>query len=94
MKERISLMGNPNMDRDWASTKGANGEMEIVNFLTWAKTEGRFKKHFDAQGNPITDSILLAQQDRLENWRLLQELAGITNKDREAQKLAKAGTAA
>jgi pyruvate ferredoxin oxidoreductase beta subunit len=89
MKQRISLMGNPSVDRDWHTQKGASGQTETVNFLTWAQTEGRFKKHFDANGQPNTEGILLAQQDRLENWRLLQELAGVTNKDlaeAEAQK--------
>jgi pyruvate ferredoxin oxidoreductase beta subunit len=92
LKQRLSLAGNPNMDRDWAQKKGESGAMEAVNFLTWAKTEGRFRKHFDNDGNPITESILYAQQDRLDNWRLLQELAGIENKDIlaefEAKKLA------
>jgi hypothetical protein len=55
--------------------------MERVDFLTWARTEGRFAKHFDKQGMPTTKSILAAQDDRLANWRLLQELAGIENKD-------------
>jgi pyruvate ferredoxin oxidoreductase beta subunit len=81
MKTRLSLVGNPSVDRDWHSAKGPDGQMEVVNFLTWARTEGRFRKHFDKNGQPTTESIIAAQQDRLENWRLLQELAGIDNKD-------------
>jgi pyruvate ferredoxin oxidoreductase beta subunit len=81
LKTRLSLVGNPSLDRDWHSAKNAQGEMERVDFLTWARTEGRFAKHFDKQGMPTTKSILAAQDDRLANWRLLQELAGIENKD-------------
>jgi pyruvate ferredoxin oxidoreductase beta subunit len=94
VRERLSLMGNPSIDSDWHTKKGANGETETVNFMTWAKTEGRFKKHFDANGNPTTETILMAQKDRLDNWRLLQDLAGITNKDVVAERQAKAGSAA
>jgi hypothetical protein len=39
-------------------------------------TEGRFSKHFDKDGNP-SPLLLEAKQDRLDNWRVLQELAGI-----------------
>jgi len=49
---------------------------EAFDFVAFAKTEGRFGKQFDANGNP-SEALLLAQQDRLKNWRLLQELAGI-----------------
>ena len=44
--------------------------------ITFARTEGRFSKHFDKDGNP-SPLLLEAKQDRLENWRILQELAGI-----------------
>ena len=47
-----------------------------VDFVHFARSEGRFAKHFDKDGNP-SESMLAAQEDRLENWRLLQELAGI-----------------
>jgi hypothetical protein len=41
-----------------------------------ARSEGRFSKHFDRDGNP---SLVLhaANQDRLENWHLLEEPAGL-----------------
>jgi hypothetical protein len=42
----------------------------------FARSEGRFAKHFDKDGNP-SEVILKGNQDRLENWRTLQELAGI-----------------
>ena len=49
---------------------------EATDFISFAKTEGRFAKHFDEDGNP--NSIMLAsQEERLANWRLLQELAGV-----------------
>jgi len=38
--------------------------------------EGRFAKHLDRDGNP-SETLLTARQDRLENWHLLQELAGL-----------------
>jgi hypothetical protein len=47
-----------------------------VDFISFARSEGRFAKHFDRDGNP-SETLLYAQQDRLENWRLLQELAGV-----------------
>ena len=47
-----------------------------MDFTTFARSEGRFAKHFDKEGNPSA-ILLSAQQDRLENWRMLQELAGI-----------------
>jgi pyruvate/2-oxoacid:ferredoxin oxidoreductase beta subunit/NAD-dependent dihydropyrimidine dehydrogenase PreA subunit len=85
IKQRMSLVGNPSIDRDWHTISRPDGTQETINFLTWARTEGRFKKHFDADGNPTTPDIMNAMQDRLENWRLLQELAGIDNKDMAAE---------
>ena len=49
---------------------------EAVDFITFARSEGRFAKHFDKDGNPSA-TLLTSNQERLENWRLLQELAGI-----------------
>jgi hypothetical protein len=48
----------------------------VVDFIEFARSEGRFSKHFDKEGNP-SETLLAARQDRLENWRLLQELAGL-----------------
>lgn len=73
IKERMSLAGNPNMKEDWYVNPKTG---EAVDFVAFARTEGRFSKHFDKDGNPSA-TLLSAQQDRLENWRLLQELAGI-----------------
>ena len=49
---------------------------EEVNFIDFARSEGRFAKHFDKDGN-ASETLQMAKQDRLENWRLLQELAGL-----------------
>jgi pyruvate/2-oxoacid:ferredoxin oxidoreductase beta subunit/NAD-dependent dihydropyrimidine dehydrogenase PreA subunit len=73
IKKRLSLQGNPNVKGDWYVNPKTNEEL---TFLDFARSEGRFTKHFDAEGNP-TETMLAAKQDRLENWRLLQELAGI-----------------
>ena len=73
IKERMSLAGNPNMKEDWYVNPKTG---EAVDFITFARTEGRFAKHFDKQGNPSA-TLMAAREDRLENWNLLQELAGI-----------------
>ena len=46
-----------------------------VDFLAFARTEGRFAPHFAADGTP-TSEIVATRDDRLANWRTLQELAG------------------
>ena len=48
----------------------------MVDFVDFARSEGRFAKQFDKEGNP-SETLLYAKQDRLENWHLLQELAGL-----------------
>src|SRR6516165_7619467 len=73
VKKRLSLQGNPNVKADWFVNPKTNEE---VNFIDFARSEGRFAKHFDRDGNP-SETLLAAKQDRLENWHLLQELAGL-----------------
>jgi pyruvate/2-oxoacid:ferredoxin oxidoreductase beta subunit/NAD-dependent dihydropyrimidine dehydrogenase PreA subunit len=73
IKKRLSLQGNPNVHDDWYVNPKTNEELTFIDF---ARSEGRFAKHFDADGNP-SETLLAAKQDRLENWRLLQELAGL-----------------
>jgi pyruvate/2-oxoacid:ferredoxin oxidoreductase beta subunit len=73
IKERLSLAGNPNMKEDWYVNPKTG---EAVDFITFARSEGRFAKHFDKQGNPSA-TLMAAREDRLENWNLLQELAGL-----------------
>ena len=46
-----------------------------IDFLTFARTEGRFAPHFAADGT-ATSEIAATRDERLANWRTLQELAG------------------
>ena len=71
--ERLSLQGNPAKNNDWYVNPKTK---EQVDFVSFAKTEGRFSKHFDKDGNP-DELILTAQEHQLANWGQLQELAGI-----------------
>ena len=73
VKERLSLQGNPAVKEDWFVNPKTKEE---VTFIDFARSEGRFVKHFDRDGNPSV-TLLAAKQDRLENWHLLQELAGL-----------------
>ena len=72
MAERLSLQGNPAPKEDWAKLPDGMA----VDFLTFARSEGRFAPHFAADGTP-TPEIQATQEDRLANWRLLQELASL-----------------
>ena len=72
MAERLSLQGNPAVKDDWS--KAPDGA--AVDFLSFARSEGRFRQHFGVDGTPTVE-ILATQDDRLANWRGLQELAGI-----------------
>lgn len=71
MAERLSLQGNPSPKDDWSSLPDGT----VVDFLAFARTEGRFAPHFAADGEPSVE-ITATQDDRLANWRLLRELAG------------------
>ncbi|MBI3992520.1 MAG: thiamine pyrophosphate-binding protein, partial [Candidatus Lambdaproteobacteria bacterium] len=73
IRERLRLQGNPGMTDDWPKDSRTGKEFTFVEF---ARTEGRFARHFDADGNP-SETLLASQADRLANWRRLQELAGI-----------------
>lgn len=73
IKERLSLQGNPSVKEDWYINPRTE---EPVDFIAFARTEGRFAKHFDKEGNP-SETLLNTQKDRLEYWHLLQELAGL-----------------
>jgi hypothetical protein len=73
IRERLSLQGNPAISEDWWTNPKTG---EVVDFIDFARSEGRFGKHFDKDGNP-SETLLRAKEDRLENWRLLQELAGV-----------------
>jgi pyruvate/2-oxoacid:ferredoxin oxidoreductase beta subunit/NAD-dependent dihydropyrimidine dehydrogenase PreA subunit len=73
IKSRLSLQGNPAVNEDWWTNPKTG---EVVDFIDFCRSEGRFAKHFDNEGNPSL-VLLASRQDRLENWHVLQELAGI-----------------
>jgi pyruvate ferredoxin oxidoreductase beta subunit len=73
IKERMSLQGNPGMKNDWWTNPKSKEEVDFIDFC---RSEGRFSKHFDKEGNP-SEILLAAQQERLDNWHVLQELAGL-----------------
>lgn len=73
LSDRLSLQGNPAKNKDWYVNPKTGKQ---VDFIEFARTEGRFAKQFDRDGNP-SKALKLAQEDRLKNWRLLQELAGL-----------------
>jgi pyruvate/2-oxoacid:ferredoxin oxidoreductase beta subunit/Pyruvate/2-oxoacid:ferredoxin oxidoreductase delta subunit len=70
--ERLSLQGNPALRDDWSKLPTG----DAVDFLAFARSEGRFSPHFSADGGASSE-ILDTQADRLANWRTLQELAGV-----------------
>jgi len=73
LKKRLSLQGNPAVKADWWTNPKTK---ETVDFIDFCRSEGRFSKHFDKDGNP-SELLMYAKQDRLENWQLLQEMAGL-----------------
>ena len=48
----------------------------MVDFLSFARSEGRFRRQFGRDGEPSPE-ILAAQEQVLQSWRLLQEMAGV-----------------
>jgi pyruvate/2-oxoacid:ferredoxin oxidoreductase beta subunit/Pyruvate/2-oxoacid:ferredoxin oxidoreductase delta subunit len=73
IRERLSLVGNPSQKADWWTPPNSD---KPVTFIDFARTEGRFSKQFDKDGKPSL-TLLQAEEDRLRNWRILQELAGL-----------------
>ena len=71
MAERLSLQGNPAPKEDWATLPDGTP----LDFLTFARTECRFAPHFGEDGTPSPE-IVATRDERLANWRLLQEIAG------------------
>ena len=86
IRERLSLQGNPAVNDDWWTNPKTG---KVVDFIDFARSEGRFSKHFDKDGNP-SDTLKMARQDRLDNWHLLQELAGVLGQKKPATKPAAA----
>ena len=73
IRQRLSLQGNPAQKEDWYTVPKTG---ETIDFITFARTEGRFAKQFDKDGNP-SESLLAGKADRLANWHVLQEMAGL-----------------
>jgi hypothetical protein len=73
IREHLSLQGNPAVTEDWWTNPKTG---KVVDFIDFARSEGRFGKHFDKEGNP-SETLMRAREDRLENWHLLQDLAGL-----------------
>jgi pyruvate/2-oxoacid:ferredoxin oxidoreductase beta subunit/Pyruvate/2-oxoacid:ferredoxin oxidoreductase delta subunit len=73
LSERLSLQGNPAASEDWWSDPKTGRPFDFVEF---ARTEGRFARQFGPDGAP-SEALLKSQADRLRNWKLLQELAGL-----------------
>lgn len=73
IRERLSLQGNPAMKDDWYVDPKTKKPFTFIDF---ARGEGRFAHLFDKDGNP-SEVLKAAEADRLANWRMLQELAGL-----------------
>ena len=72
LAERLSLQGNPALRDDWLRQPDGTP----LDFVEFARTEGRFAPHFAADGTASVE-IKATADDRLSNWRTLQEMAGI-----------------
>ena len=81
MRERLSLAGNPEVTKDWAMDRRTSTPRD---FITFARTEGRFNRQFGPDGEPSPE-MLTARADRLASWRLLQDLAGIATDRSESE---------
>ena len=79
LAERLSLQGNPALKEDWYSQPDGS----VLDFLAFARTEGRFAPHFAADGS-ATAEIKATAEERLSNWRTLQEMAGVGRRDKAA----------
>ncbi|MGO9471586.1 MAG: thiamine pyrophosphate-dependent enzyme [Isosphaeraceae bacterium] len=73
IRDCLSLQGNPAMKDDWYVNPKTK---ETITFIDFARSEGRFAKHFDRDGQ-ASETLQRAMEDRLENWHVLQELAGL-----------------
>jgi len=62
IRERLSLQGNPAINDDWWTNPKTH---EQVDFIDFARSEGRFSKHFDKSGNPSET----CSEPRPTDWR-------------------------
>ena len=65
-RTEVRAPGNPSEKTDFFIEPKTN---DVYDFI-------RFPKHFDKDGNP-GETLIKAKQERLDNWRTSQELAGI-----------------
>lgn len=84
IRERLDLKGNPNPNEDWMIDPKTK---EPYTFIDFARGEGRFAKHFDKNGN-AGEMLHAVKMERLANWRLLQDLAGMRKDAAPAAKAA------
>ncbi|HJL55345.1 MAG: thiamine pyrophosphate-dependent enzyme [Candidatus Thalassarchaeaceae archaeon] len=75
-QDRWDLRGNPSPNKDWHSLRHDDGSRRELRFRDFAIGEGRFSKQFDTDGTP-SETILIAEQDRLAFWNRLQDMSGI-----------------
>ncbi|HEY4957290.1 MAG TPA: hypothetical protein VII31_05695, partial [Caldimonas sp.] len=85
LAERLSLQGNPALREDWYRQPDGN----LLDFLAFARTEGRFAPHFAADGTPSVE-IQATEADRLANWHTFQEMAGVVAQAPASEKPAAA----
>jgi pyruvate/2-oxoacid:ferredoxin oxidoreductase beta subunit len=90
VRDRMSLKGNPVPEKDWYVDPKTGGQ---VDFITFARGEGRFEKQFDREGH-ASPTLVAANEDRRKNWRLLQEMAGIEPENHEPAAAAPAAAPA
>jgi hypothetical protein len=84
IRSRMSLQGNPAVNDDWWTDPKTGRQVDFIDFC---RSEGRFAKHFDKNGNP-SEMLLKARNERLENWKVLQELAGLFDSKKSPAKAA------
>lgn len=73
LRECLSLSGNPAIRQDWYAP---GTDATPLDFISFARTEERFAPYFGA-GRKAGAALLAANENRLRNWRRLQELAGL-----------------
>jgi pyruvate/2-oxoacid:ferredoxin oxidoreductase beta subunit/NAD-dependent dihydropyrimidine dehydrogenase PreA subunit len=84
IRSRMSLQGNPAVNDDWWTDPKTGRQVDFIDFC---RSEGRFAKQFDKNGNP-SETLLKARNERLENWKVLQELAGVFDTKKSPAKSA------
>lgn len=71
VRERLDLRGNPALREDWFKDPKT---LEPVDFLAFARSEGRYASEFGPEPSARVKGI---RQAVLANWRRLQELGGL-----------------